>query len=114
MADEIINIKRAEIQQRLRLLESKLSGYYFRYVPDSLFAWLELPDYWSSNEFAKAANDNGLNVISSDKFALGGIVPPNYIRISLSSAKSITEFEKGLDILQRTLNREIGFAGGIL
>ncbi len=113
-ADEIITLKRIEIQRRASLLKSKLSGHYFRYLPDSMFAWLKLPDYWSSNEFEKAATDNGVNVVSSDKFSIGGIVPPNYIRVSLSGADSIAEFEKGIDILLKILNREIGIAGGVL
>jgi hypothetical protein len=48
------------------------------------------------------------------KFSVGGIVPPNYIRISLSGADSIGEFDKGLGILLKILNREIGIVGGVL
>ncbi len=113
-ADEIITLKREELRLRVQLMESKLSGYYFRYVPDSMFAWLKLPDYWSSSEFEKAANDNGVNVVSSEKFSIGGIVPPNYVRISISGADSIAEFENGIEILLRILNREIVLAGGVL
>lgn len=113
-ADEIITLKRAEIRRRASLLKSKLSGHYYRYTPDSMFAWLELPDYWSSSEFEKAANESGINVVASEKFSIGGIVPPNFIRISLSGAAGIAELEKGLDILLRILNREIGMAGGVL
>ncbi len=113
-ADEIISLKRIEIQRRACLLKSKLSDYYFRYMPDSMFAWLKLPDYWSSNEFEKTAIDNGVNVVSSDKFSIGGIVPPGFIRVSLSGADSIAKFEQGIDILLKILNREIGMAGGVL
>lgn len=113
-ADETITLKRQELRRRAQLMETKLSGYSFRYTPDSMFVWLKLPDYWSSCEFERAANDNGVNVVSSDKFSIGGIVPPNYIRISLSGADSIAELEKGLEILRKILNREIGMAGGVL
>lgn len=114
LADQIIALKRNEIQQRASFLHSKLSEYYLRYIPDSMFAWLKLPNDWSSSEFEKAANANGVNVVSSEKFTIGGIVPPNFIRISLTGADHITEFEKGLDILIKLLNREIGTAGGLL
>ncbi|HOO28575.1 MAG TPA: PLP-dependent aminotransferase family protein, partial [Lachnospiraceae bacterium] len=113
-ADKIISLKREELKRRAQLLKSKLSGYYFRYVPDSMFAWLKLPDDFSSSEFEKAANDSGVNVVSSEKFSVGGIVPPNFIRISLSGADSIAEFEEGLAVLLQILNHEIGMAGGVL
>lgn len=114
VADRMIASKRAELRLRAQRMETKLSEYYFRYAPDSMFAWLKLPDDWNSNEFEKAANDNGVNVVSSGKFSVGGIVPPNFIRISLSGAGSIAEFEEGLDRLLKILNREIGTVGGVL
>jgi len=113
-ADRIIAKKREELQKRALLLSEKLSNYHFRYVPDSMFAWLELPDDLSSSEFVKTANDNGVNIIASDKFSIGGIIPPNFIRISISSVDDISEFERGLNILVKLLNKEIGMAGGIL
>ncbi|MBP1764987.1 MAG: putative DNA-binding protein [Firmicutes bacterium] len=113
-ADEIIALKREEIRRRAYLIKSKLSGYSFRYVPDSMFVWLELPAFRSSSDFEKTANDNGINVISSEKFSIGGIIPPSYVRVSLSGADSMTEFENGLDILLKILNREIGSAGGVI
>lgn len=114
VAEEIIALKKKELKRRASLLRSKLSGYSFRYIPDSMFVWLELPDYWNSNEFVKTANVNGINVISSDKFSVGGVTPPNCIRISLSGADNVKEFEKGLDILLRILNFEIGSPGGVI
>jgi Transcriptional regulators containing a DNA-binding HTH domain and an aminotransferase domain (MocR family) and their eukaryotic orthologs len=113
-ADKIILQKRAELRKRAALLKEKLSGYTFRYVPDSMFVWLKLPDYWTSREFEKTAGENRLNVISSEKFAVGNTAPPNYIRISLSGADSLEEFENGLGILLKLLSYEIGPATGIL
>ncbi len=113
-ADRIIALKREELQRRAQLLEKKLSKYHFRYVPDSMFAWLELPSDWSSGEFVRTASDSGVNVVSSEKFSVGGIIPPNFIRISLSGADDSSEFEKGLDILLKVLNREISMVGGVL
>lgn len=113
-ADEIINLKRVELQKRAGILKTKLSDYSFRYASDSMFAWLELPDDWNSSELVKTANENGINIISSEKFSVGAMIPPNFIRISLCSTDNIADFEKGLDILVKILNREIGFIGGIL
>lgn len=114
VANEIIELKRAEIKKRALLMADKLSGYSFEYTPDSMFAWLRLPDYWSSTAFEKEACCNGINVVSSEKFTVGSIVPPNYVRISLTGADNIYEFEKGLEILLKVLNREIGSVAGVL
>ncbi|MEN6411921.1 MAG: PLP-dependent aminotransferase family protein [Veillonellales bacterium] len=114
VADEIIDLKRAEIKRRALLMKDKLQCYDYKYAPGSMFAWLKLPDHWSSSEFEKMASDNGVNVISSEKFTVGSVALPNYIRISLSGAESILEFEKGLDILLKVLNRELGTAIGVL
>ncbi len=113
-ADEIIARKRAEIRRRAELLALKLSDYSYRYAPDSMFTWLELPDDWNGNDFEKTAHDCGVNVISSGRFSIGGSMPPNGVRISLSGADSIAEFETGLNILLRILKREIGMAGGVI
>lgn len=114
LADEIINLKRIEIQKRALLMSEKLQGYNYKYKINSMFVWLRLPDYWSSSSFEKAVSDNGVNVISSEKFTLGGTNPPNYIRISLTGANNYIELEKGLDIILRVLNRELGSAVGVL
>lgn len=113
-AAEIIANKKAEIRRRADLMALKLSGYSYCYVPDSMFVWLELPDYWNGSDFEKTAYEYGVNVVSSGRFSIGGIIPPNHVRVSLSGTDSITELEAGLDILVKILNREIGLAGGVL
>jgi len=107
LADKIIAAKLEEIELRASLMKSKLSGFRYKYTQNSMFVWLKLPVDWSSGDFAKTAYENGVNVIPSEKFAIGGVMPPNYARISLSGADSLAEFEKGLDVLCRMLNYEI-------
>lgn len=113
-AEEIIEQKRVEIRQRAQLMKESLAGYDLRYTPDSMFAWLKLPDYWSSSRFDKAASENGVNIISSDKFIVGSVVPPNYIRLSLTGTDTLLEFKQGLCIIMKLLNREIGTTEGVL
>ncbi len=115
LADKIIELKRVEIRKRAQLMEEKLGVYDLCYAQNSMFAWLKLPDYWSSSSlFEKAAEENGLHVISSDKFTVGSFIPPNYVRLSLTGTDSITEFEYGLHVVSKLLSHEIGSAAGIL
>ena len=108
LADKIIEAKREEISKRACLMESKMTGFNYKYSQNSMFFWLRLPDGWYSGDFEKTAYENGVNVISAEKFAIGGMTPPNYVRISLSGAECLSELEKGLDIIARMLNFEIG------
>ena len=102
-----IAAKVEEIARRADLLKAKLNGFRFRYEQNSIFAWLKLPDDWSGSDFEKTAYENGVNVIPSDRFVIGGIAPPPYVRISLSGADSAEEFESGLDVLSKMLRFEI-------
>lgn len=114
LASEIIGTKREEIKRRANLMLSKLADYRLFYEPDNLFAWLELPEDWSSSSLEAAAVRSGINVVSSEKFTVGGIAPPPNIRISLSGADNISEYECGLKILKKLLNHETVSASAIL
>ena len=107
LADKIIAAKLEEIELRASVMKSKLSGFNYKYTQNCMFAWLKLTEDWSSGDFEKTAYENGVNVIPSEKFAIGGVVPPNYVRISLSGADSVAELERGLDVLTQMLNYEI-------
>lgn len=113
-ADEIMKIKQTELQQRAELMSELLSGYVLSYVPYSMFVWLCLPEFWNSNSFERVAREHGVNVISSDKFTVGSIIPPNCIRLSLTGVDNRTSFEQGLDIIRRMLSGEIGPIGGVM
>ena len=71
-------------------------------------------DYTPSNAFEKAAREHGINVIASDKFTVGSVILPNYIRLSLSGANDLKEFTKGLEILLQVLSSKRGGEGSIL
>lgn len=114
LADEIIHTKHNEIKKRAEFMLHKLAGFHLNYKLHSMFAWLDLPYDWSSSSFENEASHNGIHVISSEKFTVGGIAPPKNIRISLSGADSFSEFEQGLEILRKLLNHEIGSISGVL
>jgi len=106
VANEIIRSKQEEIANRAGVMADVLKDYEYNYELYSMFAWLKLPNEWNSIKFEKAARENGINVIASDKFTVSNITLPNYVRISLSGAGSISEFEEGLGILLKTLHQE--------
>jgi len=113
-AARIIALKREEIRHRANLLATNLAGFDYRYTPDSMFAWLTLPDDWDADSFEKTANDCGVNVVASGRFTVGSVPPPNGVRLSLSGAENRAELQRGLEILRKILNHEIGSARGVL
>ncbi len=106
IANKIIRLKRQELKKRAELFCEKMVDFTYSYSPYSMFVWLTLPKDWSSYEFEKTANSNGINIVTANKFVVGNIMPPNCIRVSLSGTESLAEFEKGLNILKNVLNRE--------
>lgn len=114
LAENMIQAKIAEMEIRAGLMSEYLSGFHYEYRTNSMFVWLELPEYWSSSSFEKAAGRCGVNVYASDKFAVGGMAPPNYVRISLSGTDSVSDFKRGLEILRELLHSEGGEVTGIL
>lgn len=113
-ADKIIRKKRKELDRRADLIKKTLSAYDYRLIRYSMFAWIRLPDYWTGPEFEKAAYENGVNVIAADKFTVGAFNPPGFIRLSLTGAADHIEFKRGLDIVKKLLDRELGGLPGVL
>jgi DNA-binding transcriptional MocR family regulator len=106
VAEKIIRLKREELSRRASIMVDMLKGYEYNYNPYSMFFLLKLPDEWNSVQFERAAQENGVNVIASDKFTVSNTTLPNYVRVSLSSAESISELERGLAKLLRVLRHE--------
>lgn len=108
VADHIIAAKKQEMDERAALLGEKFKKYLYHYTPHNMFAWFELPPYWSSGYFEKAASSSGINVVSSDKFIVGSVALPNAVRLSLSGVNSRQAFITGLTIFEQVLTRRTG------
>ncbi len=75
--------------------------------------WLELPGGWGRHEFVERAIQHGVQVRSSDPFAVG-IEPPEAIRFSISAPRDIATFECSLLTLARTLREPHGFRRAVV
>ncbi len=105
-ADQIIALKLQEISKRFDIAKESLSGHSFSGTPTSFFLWLNLPEHLNAREIEFIGRENGINVISSEKFAIGGDAAPSAIRLSLSGAETIGELNDGLNILNNILSKE--------
>ena len=103
---------REEARARQQLAHHLLAGT--AHVPgDGIHLWLALPSYWTSQELARAAQAEGLAVLSSDVFQAGD-QPPNAIRIALGSIKERGRLSAALKKLSQLLARNPGQRRGVV
>lgn len=115
VAERVVRAKRIELAKRAAIMAATLaSDFEYEYMTNSMFAWLKLPADMNSFEFEKTAYANKVKVAAANKFTVGNMMPPNYIRVSLSGASNMNEFKKGLYILVKILNQEWKDWGGIV
>jgi DNA-binding transcriptional MocR family regulator len=94
---------RKEARLRHRMARDILAGRYSG-AGDGLHAWLALPAYWNTAQFARAAGGEGIAVMPAEAFATGsGSV--NAVRISLGTIKDRVRLQAGLQRLSHLLAR---------
>lgn len=87
--DRITERSRSMVASRAATARDLLAPYALTTHPDSWFAWLELPNTWTSESFVTAARMQGIAVGGSENFALDGRRPDkNGVRLSLTSPAS--------------------------
>lgn len=106
LAQQLLNEQRAALRIRNQLVSQYLGQFALSANPNSLHAWLELPSPWRSSEFIQAADQQGVKVIGEDSFVVAQYPAPQAIRLSASSAWSISHLEKGLKVLSALLKEE--------
>lgn len=106
LAQQLLDEQRQELILRNQRVSHYLGQFALRANPYSLHAWLELPSPWRSSEFIQVADQLGVKVIGEDSFVVAQYRAPQAIRLSASSAWSISHLEKGLKLLSDLLKEE--------
>lgn len=71
--------------------------------PAAFFVWIDLPEHWTAPDFAEAARQAGLSVVSGESFSTGD-APRNAIRISVNPTQPAEMVEEGLAALLQLMN----------
>lgn len=108
-AEKMINMRKKKIKERNEVFNSYFKKYNVLgdvYCP---FRWMMLPKDFTGKSFELCAKNCGVIVYSSERFAVGSSRIVNSVRISVTSAKSIEEFKRGLEIIKDLLesNNEV-------
>jgi DNA-binding transcriptional MocR family regulator len=102
-ADRLIARQRQEIHQRLQLARVRLQGLEYSASAWHPHVWLPLHGPWSGTGLGSALRQAGVLVRTAEQFAAGRSRVPQAVRISLNSARSLEELDRGLQTVVQTL-----------
>lgn len=102
-ADRIAAEQRHEAAARQQLARALLGDLAAGAHPNALHLWLELPDPWRGESFARAALQRGVALAPAELFAVGRGPVPHAVRIGLGAARDRRQLEHALRILREVL-----------
>jgi DNA-binding transcriptional MocR family regulator len=98
-ADRTVERKRLEASVRQEIAREILHGCTYRSHPAAYNVWLELPEGWTSAEFALELRRRGVAVTQAGAFAVDKLNAPAAIRICLGAAEDRDQLRTALDIV---------------
>jgi DNA-binding transcriptional MocR family regulator len=104
IADRIIEAIRNEAIGRQQLAQRALKGFQFLAKRTAHHLWLRLPDGSGPAEATASLLRNGLAIVGSEAFAVGGHAP-QAAGLSLGAARNRAELARALQILVTTLRQ---------
>ena len=112
IACELIDSGKAvAIIEKKCMLSKERNQLFEKYFPEhtsnnpyAFFQWLPLPIGCNGYNFEVQAQNHGVRILCSDRFAVGCTPEPSYVRIATCSPSTAQELEKGLQIVQRLLD----------
>jgi DNA-binding transcriptional MocR family regulator len=103
LVERIIAGQREEFRRRQSLVRDVLSEFDVMTDDAATHAWLELPEPWHGNSFARAASQCGVGVLSGEAFAVGRDFVPHAVRINVGAARSREDLSRALESLREIL-----------
>lgn len=79
----LVKVQQEEAAERQRMARQILGTYTIRSQANSFHLWLELPEPWTSDEFANLARANGVIVVSGSQFLAQRSGTTRGVRIAL-------------------------------
>ena len=100
-----------DIVSRKKQLAQSANDIYSEYFPEkelnghplSFYRWLSIKNLNDGLQMETDLKKHGIRVFHSDRFLSGSTPPHKYLRIALSSTKSLDELRTGLERLKNYL-----------
>lgn len=103
-ADKIINEHRQLTKNRNHLVNQYLPKHLLIGPDECIFRWLLLPENYTGKEFERLAQQAGVQVYASERFAVGKAKPPAAVRIVVTAPETMDELRTGLEVLKKLLS----------
>jgi DNA-binding transcriptional MocR family regulator len=105
-AEELLLWQRQRLALRHEVLDQVLGDFACASHPNSLHAWLHLPEVWRGEAFVSEARLKNVAVTPAEPFAVDRNTIPHSIRISVGAARTPEQLQEGLRILADLLRRD--------
>ena len=102
-ADRVATAQRVEAAARQEIARAVLGDLVTATHPHALHLWLELPDPWRGESFARATLERGVAIAPAELFAVGRGAVPHAVRLGLGAPRDRAELEHALGILRATV-----------
>lgn len=103
-ADSLIAWHRHEASERQRIARETLGDLVQHGPGASYHLWLNLPEQWRMDTFARTALDAGVRVLTADTFSVRGDYCPHAVRLCLGPAHSAPQIRTALGVLADILS----------
>lgn len=103
LVTRIIAGQRSEFGERQAIVREILSGFDVMTDDVSTHFWLQLPDPWHGNAFARAASQVGVGVLSGEVFTIGRDSVAHAVRVNVGAARSRGDLRRALEALRDIL-----------
>jgi DNA-binding transcriptional MocR family regulator len=113
-ADRVADAQRREATARQAVARGILGDLVATNHPNALHLWIELPDPWRGESFARAILERGIAIAPAELFAVGRSLVPHAVRLGLGAARDRIELEHALRIFRETLADGTGGGRAIL
>lgn len=98
-ADKLIDLHRREAAERQQVAREAL-GPFSQNAPDiSYHLWLNLPEQWRMDIFARTALDAGIRVLTADTFSVRSDFCPHAVRLCLGPAYTVPDIRSAVNLL---------------
>lgn len=105
-ADRTLAAKRAEAARRCAMTRDMLSGLDISLQKTGYFAWLRLPEPWTSGDFTRVAGESGVLVTPDEAFMVGRGPLPHAVRLSVSGAADADRLRHALGVIRGIIQEQ--------
>lgn len=112
-ADLALNAIRKESAFRQKMAARLLPHGCYISKPEAFHLWIQLPDAWEQNAFAKHMENSGIGVVASDAFCVTGPAPAA-VRVCIGGIANRNEIEHALRLIGSALQQSPHFVPAVV